>query len=387
MSEQTDQACVACGKPLRPGARFCTACGTPVDAAVVVVEAQRPGAAAPATQPVATRRRRAAEPVAAPLGAAFDGVRTAGVGQRLLAFLVDTVCVSAAGLVVLALTRSVVLAGLAAVEVIVGIVVWEARNGRTFGNTLLGLRSARQETPYAPGLARSVPRAFVLAAGHLVAGLGQWLVVGSVSFDKGGRGQGWHDHVGRSVVVDVRGPRAPLAAPSAGAGAGASAGAPAPVAVPIGAAAAGAGATTSTPTAPARATAVATAALAVPAAAAPAAVAAPTAYVVTLDTGQAMTVSGPGLVGRAPQVVPGERCDHVIAIHDPERSLSRTHARFGLDRAGFWVADAGSGNGTVVVLPSGQSVRADPEQRVVVPSGSTVRIGDRTFTVRAVAPR
>lgn len=367
MSVQTDQACVACGKPLRPGARFCTACGTPVDAAVVVVEAQRPGAPGPASPPVAARRRREPDPVAAPLGAAFDGVRTAGVGQRLLAFLVDTLAVSVAGGVVLALTHSAVLAGLAAVEVIVGIVVWEARTGRTFGNTLLGLRSARQETPYAPGLARSVPRALVLAAGHLVAGLGQWLVVGSVSFDKAGRGQGWHDHVGRSVVVDVRGPRAPLAATSGVSGGRA------PVAVPVHAAAVA----TSTPPAPA---AVATSP-------APAVVPAPTAYVVTLDTGQAMTVSGPGLVGRAPQVVPGERCDHVIAIDDPERSLSRTHARFGLDRAGFWVADAGSGNGTVVVLPSGQSVRAAPEQRVVVPSGSTVRIGDRTFTVQAVTPR
>lgn len=360
MSGETDQACVACGKPLRPGARFCTACGTPVDAAVVVVEAQRSGAAGPPEPPVAARRRREADPVVTPLGAAFDGVRTAGVGQRLLAFLVDTACVSVAGGVVLALTHSAVLAGLAAVEVIVGIVVWEARTGRTFGNTLLGLRSARQETPYAPGLARSVPRALVLAAGHLVAGLGQWLVVGSVSFDKSGRGQGWHDHVGRSVVVDVRGPRAPLAAPS-----GTSLGR-APVAVPVRAAAVA----TSTPPPPA-----------------PPAVAAPAAYVVTLDTGQAMTVSGPGLVGRAPQVVPGERCDHVIAIDDPERSLSRTHARFGLDRAGFWVADAGSGNGTVVVLPSGQSVPVAPEQRVVVPSGSTVRIGDRTFTVQAVTPR
>jgi hypothetical protein len=340
---QTDEACAACGQPLRPGARFCTSCGTPVAAPVVVVQAQPAPASAPA--PARRASRAAAVPTPAPLGAAFDGVRTAGVGQRLLAFLVDTVCVGLVSGVVLALSHSAVLAALAAAELVVGIVVWEARTGRTFGNVLLGLRSARQETPYAPGLARGVPRALVLAAGHLVAGVGQWLVVGSVGFDRGGRGQGWHDHVGRSVVVDVRGPRAPLAAPVRSA---------APAARPV---------------------------------ATPVAVAAPTSYVVTLDTGQAMTVSGPGLVGRAPQVVPGERCDHVIAIDDPERSLSRTHARFGVDRGGFWVADAGSGNGTVVVLASGQSVPVAPEQRVVVPSGSTVRIGDRTFTVQAVTRR
>ena len=347
MSVQTELACAACGKPLRPGARFCTACGTAVAASVVVVQAQP--VAAGATPGQGRRAARGPAPAAAvPLGAAFDGVRAARVGQRLLAFLVDTVCVALVSGVVLALSGSAVLAALAAAELVIGIVVWEARTGRTFGNVLLGLRAARQETPYAPGLARGVPRALVLAAAHLVAGVGQWLVVGSSGFDKSGRGQAWHDHVGRSVVVDVRGPRAAIAA----------------LAEP------GATVTTAAPPAPA-----------------PAAVVVPVSYLVTLDTGQTMSVSGPGLVGRSPQVVPGERCDHVIAIDDPERSLSRTHARFGIDRGGFWVADAGSGNGTVVVLPSGQSVPVAPEQRVVVPSGSTVRIGDRSFTVRAVAPR
>ena len=346
MSVQTEQACAACGKPLRPGARFCTSCGTPVAASVVVVQAQPTAVPSGAAPEPGRRATRAGSVDAAPLGPAFDGVRAANVGQRLLAFLVDTVCVAVVSGVVLALSSSAVLAGLAAAEVVIGIVVWESRTGRTFGNVLLGLRAARQETPYAPGLARGVPRALVLAAGHLVAGVGQWLVVGSSSFDKSGRGQGWHDHVGRSVVVDVRGPRAAPVAPVATTGSRTVTTPPAPTAVVV-----------------------------------------PTSYLVTLDTGQTMSVSGPGLVGRSPQVVPGERCDHVIAIDDPERSLSRTHARFGIDRAGFWVADAGSGNGTVVVLPSGQSVPAAPEQRVVVPSGSTVRIGDRTFTVRAVAPR
>src|SRR6478736_3096439 len=165
MSVQTEQACAACGNPLRPGARFCTACGTPVAASVVVVQAQ------PAAAEAGRRAARAAAPVApatAPLGAAFDGVRAARVGQRLLAFLVDTVCVALVSGVVLALSGSAVLAGLAAAELVIGIVVWEARTGRTFGNVLLGLRAARQETPYAPGLARGVPRALVLAVAHLV---------------------------------------------------------------------------------------------------------------------------------------------------------------------------------------------------------------------------
>ena len=344
MSVQTEQACAACGKPLRPGARFCTSCGTPVAASVVVVQAQpaaaaagRPGSAGrcgPSRPP--PRRSVPPSTASAPRAWASGSSRSSSTPSASRSSAVS--CSRSAS--------SAVLAGLAAAELVIGIVVWEARTGRTFGNVLLGLRAARQETPYAPGLARGVPRALVLAAGHLVAGVGQWLVVGSSGFDKSGRGQG----VARPRR-SVRGRRRPR--PARGA----------------------------------RARLATTVTSAAPPPPAPTAVVVPTSYLVTLDTGQTMSVSGPGLVGRSPQVVPGERCDHVIAIDDPERSLSRTHARFGIDRGGFWVADAGSGNGTVVVLPSGQSVPAAPEQRVVVPSGSTVRIGDRTFTVRAVAPR
>ena len=115
--------------------------------------------------------------------------------------------------------------------------------------------------------------------------------------------------------------------------------------------------------------------------AAPTAPVRPRTFVLTLDTGEAMSVSGPGVIGRAPRPRDGERCDHVVTVDDPQRSLSRTHARFGIDARGFWVADAGSGNGTVVVLPSGQSVVVAPERPTPVPSGSTVRIGDRTVLV------
>jgi pSer/pThr/pTyr-binding forkhead associated (FHA) protein len=100
-----------------------------------------------------------------------------------------------------------------------------------------------------------------------------------------------------------------------------------------------------------------------------------------------MTVSGPGVIGRAPRPIAGERCDHVVVIDDPERSLSRTHARFGIDSRGFWVADAGSGNGTLVVLPTGQTAVVGPDRTVPVPSGSTVRLGDREVVVEALPAR
>jgi len=114
----------------------------------------------------------------------------------------------------------------------------------------------------------------------------------------------------------------------------------------------------------------------------------PAPYLVTLDTGQVMSVTGPGLIGRNPRPVPGERCDHVVVVEDPERSVSRTHARFGIDGGRFWVSDAGSGNGTTLRLPDGRVVPVPADERVPVPSGSTIQVGDRTVRIDAPgAPR
>jgi hypothetical protein len=401
----TPTVCVACGRPLREGARFCTGCGTPVTP-VLVVEAQPPvrarsrststRTAAPAT---VTPARQAA------LGVAFDGVRTVPVGMRLVAYLLDAVVVLAVSGAVLLVTGEPVYAALVAAEIVFGLVVWEARTGCTFGNLALGLRAARVETPYAPGLGRGVLRSLVLLAGHAVAGVGQFVVIGSAGFDRSGLRQGWHDRAGRAVVVDVRRPRAgapdprtaasPAAAP---AGARPAAGLPAqvpPVTGPpaqglpaVGPAAPGlTGATTPASLASAVPARAATGGPGTPPPAASARPSVPAVFVLTLDTGEAMTVSGPGVIGRAPRPITGERCDHVVVIDDPERSLSRTHARFGIDARGFWVADAGSGNGTVVVLPTGQTAVARTDRAVPVPSGSTVRLGDREFVVEALPAR
>lgn len=353
----------------------------------------------------------AVQPSASPLGPAFDGVEPAGTARRVGAYALDLAAVLLVAGTVWWFTRSAVYAGLAAAELVAGLVVWEARSGRTVGNSVLGLRTAQDDVPFAPGLVRSVARAVVLGAAHLLLGVGQWLVVASSAFDRSGRRQAWHDALAGTVVVDIRALRredAPVAfqppvvtgpepaAPGEGrvpAPPAPEAAVPAPVAAPVATPSASSApasvpglpavpAVRSSPAqAPVPPTAVAPASGPVPPPPPGAATEPATSYVVTLDDGQAMSVSGPGYVGRRPQAPAGERVDHVIAIDDPGRSLSRTHARFGIDENGFWVEDNGSANGTSVVAHDGTAVHGDPGERLTVPPGGTVRLGERTFTV------
>lgn len=356
------------------------------------------------------------------LGPAFDGVTPAGAGRRVGAYALDALAVGIVSGAVLGLTQSPVYAALAAGELAAGLVVWEARSGRTIGNAVLGLRTAKLETPYAPGLGRAVGRALLLGASHLVLGVGQWFLVASGAFDATGRRQGWHDKAARTVVVDVRAlritdvappefvppvvvsaPDVVAVAPETYAGPGAYAepeayaapGAYAGPAVPVGALVGPPQSLPPAPPSPGPAGPVGPAAPvepvaqplpvapAAPVASAPA-LGAATSYVVTLDTGVAMTVSGTGYVGRRPQAPEGEVVDHVIEIDDPGRSLSRTHARFGLDAGGFWVEDNGSANGTFVLGADGSSLQGVPGERLTVPEGGTVRLGERTFTVHPI---
>ena len=98
------------------------------------------------------------------------------------------------------------------------------------------------------------------------------------------------------------------------------------------------------------------------------------------DTGEQVDVTGDGLVGRNPGPEPS--ADHVVAIDDPERSISKVHLAFGLEPDGrLWVMDRGSTNGTVVVGPDGRTAALVAGARATVAPGWTVRFGRRTVQV------
>ncbi len=104
-------------------------------------------------------------------------------------------------------------------------------------------------------------------------------------------------------------------------------------------------------------------------------------FVLQFSTGESVTVTGTGIVGRHPRPEPGEYFDHVVTIADPGKSVSKTHLEFGQDEGIFWISDRFSGNGSVARDPDGEPRRCDPGKRYRVARGARVEIGDQFFIV------
>ncbi|MDF1480028.1 zinc ribbon domain-containing protein [Leifsonia sp. H3M29-4] len=104
-------------------------------------------------------------------------------------------------------------------------------------------------------------------------------------------------------------------------------------------------------------------------------------FVLQFSTGESVSVSGTGLIGRHPIAEPGEYFDHTVTIVDPGKSVSKTHLEFGQDAGAFWVSDRYSGNGTVVREPDRPARRCDPGKRYRVVRGSRIDIGEQFFVV------
>jgi hypothetical protein len=104
-------------------------------------------------------------------------------------------------------------------------------------------------------------------------------------------------------------------------------------------------------------------------------------FVLQFSTGESVSVSGTGLIGRHPLPEPGEYFDSFVAIIDPGKSVSKTHLEFGQDSGSFWVSDRFSGNGTIVREPERQARRCEPGKRYRVVRGTRVDIGEQFFIV------
>lgn len=109
--------------------------------------------------------------------------------------------------------------------------------------------------------------------------------------------------------------------------------------------------------------------------------AAPGRYALSFSTGEIVSVTGTGLVGRRPITQPGETVDQLVAIGDPARSVSKTHLEFGIEGGELWICDRYSGNGTVAHPLGGPARQCEPGRRYRVTRGTRVDIGDQWFDV------
>lgn len=350
------------------------------------------------TPPAPTRiesRRTAARQPADGLGPAFVG-SAAGIGLRIAAFTLDAAAVVLVAAIVLVISQSPLLAGLAVFELALFLWVVEARTGITFGNAVLRLRSARADRPYSPGIGRQFVRGIITGAGFLVA-VGSWVIVASGAWDRGGRRQSWADRVAGTVVVAVTARAAvemqpsepvvdavgPLAPPQV-VPLGAHSSAVDEDSAPTDARAASHRTETPEPTAPGTEKPLFTVAP-TPAPQAGAEAAAPAsetgALLLIFDTGQRVQLALPlaANLGRAP--VASAHDDRLIIVTDPDASVSKTHLRIEHSRGRTWVTDFGSTNGSDIRADDGQTTELVAGERVLLDDADRVRIGNRSFTI------
>ena len=101
---------------------------------------------------------------------------------------------------------------------------------------------------------------------------------------------------------------------------------------------------------------------------------------IIVDDGQRIEVNAQIVLGRAPEQTPADA--QAIAIADSTRSLSRTHLRVApADGEALWIEDAFSANGTRLQAPDGSTQPLPRGQRVKVPVGTVLLLGERRLSV------
>lgn len=102
---------------------------------------------------------------------------------------------------------------------------------------------------------------------------------------------------------------------------------------------------------------------------------------VRLDNGTDQPVNGVLLIGRRPQPKESDPDVEVLAVGDPDSSVSKTHLMVVVDDRGCFVADRGSTNGTALLTQSGELVPCEPHDEVRVQEGQVVSFGERSLQV------
>ncbi|MFI6428347.1 RDD family protein [Promicromonospora sp. NPDC050880] len=163
-------------------------------------------------------------------------VAYAGTGRRFLAALVDGAVISVAAWIVMmiglisaggagsllmspdaissALLVPQLISGVLLLGYWLGVSAWEGATGKTIGNIVCKIRTVDAVAHDPIGFGRAFLRWLIVGLGAVVCLVGQILVLVSPAFDGGGKRQGWHDKVGRAVVLMASDVAAAPAAPA-----------------------------------------------------------------------------------------------------------------------------------------------------------------------------
>jgi hypothetical protein len=99
------------------------------------------------------------------------------------------------------------------------------------------------------------------------------------------------------------------------------------------------------------------------------------------DGGLEVLVLGPIVLGRHPATDAAPAGAAPIALSDPARSVSKTHALLEVVDDVLAVTDLHSTNGTSIEASDGRTSRLDPGHRTPVPGGATVLLGEFALRV------
>lgn len=104
-------------------------------------------------------------------------------------------------------------------------------------------------------------------------------------------------------------------------------------------------------------------------------------WALSLPDATTVPLSGTCVVGRRPVPPPESPDAEPIALADPLKTLSKTHALIEVANDGLWITDLGSTNGTEITTGDGTARPARAHERISVLEGDTIAFGD--LVVRA----
>ena len=111
-------------------------------------------------------------------------------------------------------------------------------------------------------------------------------------------------------------------------------------------------------------------------------VAAPRRWALVMPDGARVSLDGPLLLGRNPAGIPDRPDAGPLAVADPHKTVSKTHALLEPTTAGVLVRDLHSTNGVAIATPAGrQNVLQGGE--AIAPNGATILLGSFAIEVAA----